>query len=327
MTKPAGEKVPKQMQSKFEEITALTDAFCDKHLNAEYADMSRQLTAALCRKRPSPLVKGQAKSWACGIIHALGMVNFLYDPSQTPHMKATELYKHFGVGQSTGQGKSKQIRDMMKMHQMDPNWCLPSKMEDNPLIWMVSVNGFIIDIRQAPREIQEEAFRKGIIPYLPEEKVSDQSELKESIVMTELDEQDERIEAILGENESLSFDESVEKFYDYLTKFLQLPCDVTGIEDFQWEEYYVLGPGSPQKYQELRQAQPSYQDTFELLAIEKDVYSEWMMYHGEDLAGQVRRKSDGQEFYLGLVEIKAVDEESLNYQLLDDYAVWFVNNR
>ena len=27
MTKPAGEKVPKQMQSKFEEITALTDAF------------------------------------------------------------------------------------------------------------------------------------------------------------------------------------------------------------------------------------------------------------------------------------------------------------
>ena len=171
MTKPAGEKVPKQMQSKFEAITALTDAFCDKHLNAEYADMSRQLTAALCRKRPSPLVKGQAKSWACGIIHALGMVNFLYDPSQTPHMKATELYKHFGVGQSTGQGKSKQIRDMMKMHQMDPNWCLPSKMEDNPLIWMVSVNGFIIDIRQAPREIQEEALRKGIIPYLPEESI------------------------------------------------------------------------------------------------------------------------------------------------------------
>ena len=60
---------------------------------------------------------------------------------------------------------------MMKMHQMDPNWCLPSKMEDNPLIWMVSVNGFIIDIRQAPREIQEEALRKGIIPYLPEESI------------------------------------------------------------------------------------------------------------------------------------------------------------
>jgi len=62
MTKPVGEKVPKQMQGKFEEITALTDAFCVQHLNDEYADLSRKLTAALCRKRPSPLSKGQAKS-------------------------------------------------------------------------------------------------------------------------------------------------------------------------------------------------------------------------------------------------------------------------
>ncbi len=170
ITKPAVETVPKQMQSKFDEITSLTDAFCDKHLNTEYAELSRKLTAALSRKRSSPLVKGQAKSWACGIVHALGMVNFLYDPSQTPHMKASEVYEHFGVGRSTGQAKSKQIRDLMDMYQMDPNWCLPSKIEDNLLVWMVSVDGFIIDIRQASREIQEEALRKGIIPYLPEER-------------------------------------------------------------------------------------------------------------------------------------------------------------
>jgi hypothetical protein len=163
------ETVPKQMQSKFREITALTDAFCIEYLNDEYADMSRKLTAALCRKRPSPLVKGKVQSWASGIVHALGMVNFLFDPSQTPHIKANELYQHFGVGQSTGQGKSKQIRDMMNMHQMDPNWCLPSKVDDNPMIWMISVNGFIVDARFAPREIQEEAFLKGIIPYIPDE--------------------------------------------------------------------------------------------------------------------------------------------------------------
>ena len=102
MTKPTGEKVPKQMHFLFAEITALTDAFCSQYLNAEYADMSRKLTAALCRKRPSPLVRGKAKTWACGVVHAIGLVNFLYDSSQTPHIKATELYKHFGVGQSTG---------------------------------------------------------------------------------------------------------------------------------------------------------------------------------------------------------------------------------
>jgi len=169
MTKSTGDKVPKQMQSKFEEITALTDACCSTYLNTEYAEMSRKLTAALCRKRPSPLTRGKAKTWACGVVHALGMVNFLYDPNQTPHIKATELYKHFGIGQSTGQGKSKQIRDMMKMSQMSPDWCLPSRIDDNPLIWMVSVNGLIMDIRNAPREIQVEAFYQGIIPYIPDD--------------------------------------------------------------------------------------------------------------------------------------------------------------
>jgi hypothetical protein len=55
--------------------------------------------------------------------------------------------------------------------------------------------------------------------------------------------------------------------------------------------------------------------------------SEWMMFGGEDIAAHVRRKSDGKEFGLGLAELEAVNKKSRNYQLLDDYAVWFVNNR
>jgi len=78
-------------------------------------------------------------------------------------MKALALPKV----ESTGQGKSKQIRDFMKMHQMDPNWSVPSMIDRNPMIWMLSVNGYIIDIRQAPREVQEEAFRRELIPYIP----------------------------------------------------------------------------------------------------------------------------------------------------------------
>ena len=185
MTKSTGNKVPQQMQSKFEEITALTDTFCSTYLNSEYAEMSRKLTAALCRKRPSPLVRGKAKTWAGGIVHALGMVNFLFDPSQTPHIKATELYKNFGIGQSTGQGKSKQIRDMMNMSQMSPDWCLPSRIDDNPLIWMVSVDGFIMDIRNTPRQIQVEAFERGIIPYIPDDRKLESEETKQIEVKPE----------------------------------------------------------------------------------------------------------------------------------------------
>jgi hypothetical protein len=67
------------------------------------------------------------------------------------------------------QAKSKQIRDLFGMYQMDPDWTLPSMVDQNPLIWMLNVNGFIMDVRHAPREIQEEAFRKGLIPYIPAE--------------------------------------------------------------------------------------------------------------------------------------------------------------
>ena len=39
-----------------------------------------------------------------------------------------------------------------------------------PMAWMVSVNGFILDARSLPRRLQEEAYRKGLIPYIPGEK-------------------------------------------------------------------------------------------------------------------------------------------------------------
>jgi len=145
--------------------------------------------------------------------------------------------------------------------------------------------------------------------------------------MTRRDEQYARIAAIVCDDAESSFEDCRDRYCTYLEQSLQLPCDVTGIEDFRWEEFYVFGPGDPEEYERLRKKQPSFRDIFELLSIERDGGSEWMLAYGEDLACHVRRKSDRKEFFLGLSEIKAVDKKSSNYRLLDDYAVWFVNNR
>jgi hypothetical protein len=56
---------------------------------------------------------------------------------------------------------------MFRIHQFDHRWTLPSLMDDNPLIWMLEVNGLLMDIRDAPREAQEIAYEKGMIPYIP----------------------------------------------------------------------------------------------------------------------------------------------------------------
>lgn len=168
--KSTSESVPAALQGTFDAITALTDAFCAEHLNDEYAQLCRQLTATLARKRPSPLLAGKVNTWAAAIVHTIGSVNFLFDKSQTPYIRADELAAAFGLSKSTVGNKSGQIKDLLKIGIFDSNWTLPSKMDSNPLAWMISVNGLLVDARSMPRFIQEEAYRKGLIPYLPDER-------------------------------------------------------------------------------------------------------------------------------------------------------------
>jgi hypothetical protein len=149
------------------ELIEMADGFCKQFLNEEYAELCRKLAETLARKRPSPLLQGKLEAWASGIVRTIGWVNFLHDPSQKPYMKLSSIDQAFGIGESTGAAKLKTIRTMLRIDQLDPKWTLPSKMEENPRVWMLEVNGFVIDIRHAPREAQVIAFEKGLIPYIP----------------------------------------------------------------------------------------------------------------------------------------------------------------
>ena len=138
-----------------------------EHLNDEYAELSRKMAAKLARKRPSPLTKGKPASWACGIVRTVGFANFLDDPSQKPHMRLMDVSSAFGVSDSNAAAKSSVIRDVLKVHRFDPDWTVKSNLEKNPMIWLLSVNGIPMDIRQAPREAQVVAYEMGLIPYIP----------------------------------------------------------------------------------------------------------------------------------------------------------------
>ena len=84
-------------------------------------------------------------------------------------MKLTAIDKAFGVAESTGQGKAKAIRDLLKIRQFDFRWMLraadrgESDGLDDP------GQRLHLDARRLKREVQEEAFRKGLIPYIPGE--------------------------------------------------------------------------------------------------------------------------------------------------------------
>jgi len=140
--------------------------------------------------------------------------------------------------------------------------------------------------------------------------------------MDEFEKQEKRITAILGTKKLDVTRKTLSTYLKYLKSHVEIPCQLTGIEDFEWEEAYVFGFGSKKEYEELKKTQPSYKDKFDLIKFidEIDDY-----YDG--IFVDVQRVSDKKKFVIALADLKSTDRKSKNYQLLDDYAVWFVNNR
>lgn len=158
--------VPLRLRERVAAITAIIDLVCEQHLDDEYAALCRTLTVRLARKRPSPLDRGEPRIWAAGVVYTVGSINFLFDKSQPPHLRAEQLAEHVGVVQSTMANKSARIRSLLGLSWYEPELTRRSMLEQNPFAWMVTVNGIPFDARTLPDEIQEEARQLGLIPDL-----------------------------------------------------------------------------------------------------------------------------------------------------------------
>ena len=69
----------------------------------------------------------------------------------------------------------------------------------------------------------------------------------------------------------------------------------------------------------LKKTQPSYTVIFSMSRF--DSYFD----EGYGLFARVTRLSDKKRFQLPLADMKAVDKKSAEYQLLQDYSIWFIN--
>jgi uncharacterized protein DUF6398 len=159
--------VPSAVRLVFDEIVIATDAFCLRHLDEEYAALCAKLAAKLARKRPSPLVRGDRGIWAAGILYAVGRVNFLADPDQTPHMRTDTMADLLGVKQTTMANKGRLIMDTLSVGLMDPEFSRRDILDKNPITWLLEVNGLLVDARHLPETVQVEAWQRGLIPYVP----------------------------------------------------------------------------------------------------------------------------------------------------------------
>ena len=168
MTDLSDLRIPVALHPAAAQVITLTDRVCADLLDEEYAALARHVVAKLARKRPSPLLAGRAATWAGGVVWALGQVNFLFDRSTGLYVARDELAGAFGLSKSTLGQKGKQIRDTLKMSWGTPEFLRAEMIDASPMVWFIEVNGLPFDARELPVEIQVEAYRRGVIPYVPD---------------------------------------------------------------------------------------------------------------------------------------------------------------
>ncbi|MDE5107911.1 MAG: hypothetical protein O4808_12895 [Trichodesmium sp. St17_bin3_1_1] len=128
---------------------------------------------------------------------------------------------------------------------------------------------------------------------------------------------EEKLEEVLGTTTFKVNQTNLKKYLKYLKKNLAIPCLVTGVEEFEWEEYYTVGPGSQKEYQKLKKTQPSYTDEFNILKLDNKLDVE----HG--ILAVLERTTDNLKFTLPLAKLEGVAEDSVDAKLLQYYGIWF----
>ena len=135
------------------------------------------------------------------------------------------------------------------------------------------------------------------------------------------EDQHQTITQILNSSDLSVSKENLDRFYNYLSKHLTYPCLLTGMEDFSWEEPYVLGIFDQEEYEILKMKRASYTDHFKLIRLEDRI---------DDLQGilvKVRRIADRKLFVLPLWDLKTVNRKDPNHHLIDNYCHWMTNYR
>lgn len=93
--------------------------FCDANLNQEYRALALKLLGAIEDETPEAFGRGDIKIWASGFWHALGAVNFLFDPAATPHVKSSQIAEFYEVKLGSMTQRSAALRDVVGLNQLD----------------------------------------------------------------------------------------------------------------------------------------------------------------------------------------------------------------
>jgi len=125
------------------------------------------------------------------------------------------------------------------------------------------------------------------------------------------------LNAALGEDVFRSAS-NTRRWLDYILNQVALPTRVSGIEEFSWEEPYIIGGWDQEEYKELKKTNPSFSDIYELVGIS-------LPENGDTLMAQIVRISDRLTFHMRLCFLEGCSGDKIVDSIIDTYAYWHYN--
>jgi len=141
------------------EIRDMIEMFCREMLDEEYADLTVRLLVKFASRCPKKLATGGAESWACGLLRVVGYVNFLDDPELKCHLPFSEIDHAFAVTPTIGKSRMREIRKGLDIERFDPEFSTREALTANPIVWMMEVNGLLVDGERCRGRFKSTHFR------------------------------------------------------------------------------------------------------------------------------------------------------------------------
>ncbi len=157
------------LQRQVNRITRITDDFCARHLDEEYAGLCRRLVDRLRRWIPHyPVIaRGVPRVWAASVIQTIGSLNRLFHPASRPHFPRHDIFIWTGITERTTDRKEEFIRRYLGLDGFEPDLLRLPLRRQHPGRWLISFNGANVDARTLHPDVQEQARRQGLIPAEP----------------------------------------------------------------------------------------------------------------------------------------------------------------
>lgn len=128
---------------------------------------------------------------------------------------------------------------------------------------------------------------------------------------------EKHLKAALGEDVRRSAHNTL-KWLNYIQNQVTLPSKVSGIEEFSWEEPYIMGGWDPKEYEELKKTNPSYSDMYDLVKV-------YLPEGNDTLIAEIVRISDQSKFHMRLCFLEGCSGDKGVDSIIDTYAYWHYN--